>query len=218
VMESQGRWQDTLVVFCSDHGDYLGDHHLGEKELYHDTVNRTPLIIYDPDSRADALRGHVESQRFVEAIDLAPTFMDALGARPHPDRLEGASLVPILRGEPTPTWRSFTVSEFDYSFRTATRRALGRPIKQCGITTMRDHQYKYVHCEGFRPLLFDLQSDPDEFFDLGSESSSRQVLDAYAAKLADWLMARRRYTTSNDRFVDAWLQDPRYGGMKIGVW
>jgi len=31
-------------------------------------------------------------------------------------------------------------------------------------------------------------------------------------------MARRRYTTSNDRFVDAWLQDPRYGGMKIGVW
>ena len=218
VMESQGRWQDTLVVFCSDHGDYLGDHHLGEKELYHDTVNRTPLIIYDPDSRADALRGHVESQRFVEAIDLAPTFMDALGARPHPDRLEGASLVPILRAEPTPTWRSFTVSEFDYSFRTATRRALGRPIKQCGITTLRDHQYKYVHCEGFRPLLFDLQNDPDEFFDLGSESSSRQVLDAYAAKLADWLMARRRYTTSNDRFVDAWLQDPRYGGMKIGVW
>jgi arylsulfatase A-like enzyme len=218
-MERNGRWQDTLVVFCSDHGDYLGDHYLGEKELFHDTVNRIPLIVYDPDSRADGHRGHVESTRFVETIDLLPTFVQALGARPNQDRLEGRSLLSITRGDESPTaWREFTVSEFDYSFRTATRRALGRPIKQCGITTLRDHRYKYVHCEGFRPMLFDLQADPDEFLDLGTDPAYRPVLDAYALKLAQWVFARRRYTTSSDRFVDTWLQDPRYGGMKIGVW
>ena len=218
VMETEGRWQDTMVVFCSDHGDYLGDHYLGEKELYHDTVNRIPLIVYDPDPAADASRGSVEADRFVEAIDLVPTFVDALGARPNADRLEGSSLLPLLRGQSTPEWRTFTISEFDYSFRTATRRALGRPIKQCGMITLRDHRYKYVHCDGFRPLLFDLQNDPNEFFDLGAQATSGPLLNEYARKLADWLLSRRRFTTSNNRFIDTWLQDPRYGGMKIGVW
>ncbi|MGN5477285.1 sulfatase-like hydrolase/transferase [Cupriavidus basilensis] len=59
-----------MIIFSSDHGDYLGDHYLGEKELFHDSVAKVPLIIYDP--RANAARGHVES-RLVEAIDLVPT-------------------------------------------------------------------------------------------------------------------------------------------------
>jgi hypothetical protein len=67
-------------------------------------------------------------------------------------------------------------------------------------------------------MLFDLQADPDEFLDLGTDPAYRPVLDAYALKLAQWVFARRRYTTSSDRFVETWLQDPRYGGMKIGVW
>ncbi|MBL8382913.1 MAG: sulfatase-like hydrolase/transferase [Burkholderiales bacterium] len=218
AMEAAGRWRDTMVVFCSDHGDYLGDHYLGEKELFHDSVGRMPLIVYDPDAAADATRGTVEVDRFVEAIDLLPTFVSALGARPNADRLEGTSLLPLLRGEAVPTWRTFTVSEFDYSFRTATRQALGRPVKECGMITLRDHRYKYVHCDGFRPLLFDLQQDPQEFFDLGGRESSRAILEEYAAKLAQWLLQRRRYTTCSDRFADTWLQDARYGGMKIGVW
>ena len=60
-------WSSTLVVFCSDHGDYLGDHWLGEKELFHDTVVTVPLIVVHPDLRAQ--RGAVE-ESLVEAIDL----------------------------------------------------------------------------------------------------------------------------------------------------
>ncbi|MGH7077673.1 MAG: sulfatase-like hydrolase/transferase, partial [Acetobacteraceae bacterium] len=43
LMERLGRWRDTMVIFTSDHGDYLGDHWLGEKELFHDAVQRVPL-------------------------------------------------------------------------------------------------------------------------------------------------------------------------------
>jgi hypothetical protein len=47
----QGLSRDTLVVFCADHGDFLGDHWLGEKELFYDTVQRVPFIVADPRRR-----------------------------------------------------------------------------------------------------------------------------------------------------------------------
>jgi arylsulfatase A-like enzyme len=50
-LEASGRLQDTLVVLTSDHGDYLGDHWLGEKELFHDAVVRVPMIVADPRPR-----------------------------------------------------------------------------------------------------------------------------------------------------------------------
>ena len=52
-LESRGRLEDTMIVFTSDHGDYLGDHWMGEKELFHEQAVRIPLIIYDPDPAAD---------------------------------------------------------------------------------------------------------------------------------------------------------------------
>ena len=68
-----------MIVFTSDHGDYLGDHWLGEKELFHEPSVKVPLIIYDPVAEADATRGTV-CDELVEAIDLAPTFLEASAA------------------------------------------------------------------------------------------------------------------------------------------
>lgn len=217
-LESKGRWNDTMVVFCSDHGDYLGDHYLGEKELFHDTVNRIPLIVYDPRQAADATRGRVDRDHFVESIDLLPTFVEALGARVNADRIEGHCLTPLLHNTSALNWREFTVSEFDYSFRTSTRKELGRPIKGCGITTLRDHDWKYVECEGMRPLLFNLRDDPNEFNDLGSDIGYASVVETYQSKLAAWRTRSKRFTSANEKYVDDWLKDDRFSGMQIGVW
>ena len=88
ALDALGRFEDTLIVFTSDHGDFLGDHWLGEKELFYDTVQRVPLIVYDPDRAADATRGSVET-RFAEGVDLTPTFLDALGMPIATERIEG---------------------------------------------------------------------------------------------------------------------------------
>ena len=101
-MQERGLLDNTMIVFTSDHGDYLGDHWLGEKELFHEPSVKVPLIIYDPSAAADAARGTV-CDELVESIDLVPTFLEAVGADPaeQAHRLEGRSLVPLLRGAPT---------------------------------------------------------------------------------------------------------------------
>ena len=66
-LKEQGRYDDTLIVFTSDHGDYLGDHWLGEKDLFHEESVRIPLIVRDPDGAADTTRGQRDA-RLVEAI------------------------------------------------------------------------------------------------------------------------------------------------------
>src|SRR4029077_18523003 len=96
TLDRLGRFADTLILFTADHGDFLGDHWLGEKELFYDTVQRVPLIVYDPDHAADATRRRVE-MRFAEGIDLTPTFLDALGIPIAAERIEGTSLLPLIR-------------------------------------------------------------------------------------------------------------------------
>ena len=67
-----------MIVLTSDHGDYLGDHWLGEKDLFHEVSVKVPLIIADPDRACDATRG-TASDALVEQIDLAPTFVEMAG-------------------------------------------------------------------------------------------------------------------------------------------
>ena len=115
-MEDRGLFENTLIVFTSDHGDYLGDHWMGEKDLFHEPSVKIPLIVYDPSDTANAARG-TTCDELVESIDLIPTFLQSLGADPgeQSHRLEGRSLVPCLDGSGTGQWRRFAISEYDYS-------------------------------------------------------------------------------------------------------
>jgi arylsulfatase A-like enzyme len=56
-LDERGLTANTMIVFTSDHGDYLGDHWLGEKDFFHDCTVKVPLIVADPSPAADATRG-----------------------------------------------------------------------------------------------------------------------------------------------------------------
>jgi len=118
ALEESGRMRDTLIVFTSDHGDFLGDRGLGEKELFYDEIIRVPFLLFDPSVHADAMRGHA-SARFVEAIDVVPTILDALDIPIASHRLEGHSLLALTRGRTLVDWRDAVFCELDYGFRRA---------------------------------------------------------------------------------------------------
>ncbi len=196
-LEKTGRLKDTMIALTSDHGDYLGDHWLGEKDLFHDPSVKIPMIVYDPCPEADGTRG-TTCDALVESIDLAPTFVEAAGGKAPDHILEGRSLLPWLHGE-KPEWREFAVSEFDFS-PTPQAVKLGLEPRDCRLFMVFDGRYKLMHAEGgFRPMLFDLKHDPDEFHDLAKETGHQAEIDRLYAMLAEWgRRCAQRVTRSDD--------------------
>ena len=215
-LEDRGRLDDTLIVFTSDHGDYLGDHWLGEKDLFHDASVKIPLIVCDPSPQADATRGTACGE-LVESIDLAATFVDAAGGEIDRPRLEGLSLLPLLRNSPDAQWRRHAISEYDYALLPAAV-ALERGPSNALLYMVADKRWKYIHAEGFRPLLFDLENDPDEFTDLGGDPAYEDIRRALAEVLTRWALRPSQRTTRSDRAVEAMRGKSLGRGVLIGFW
>ncbi|MBX9758202.1 MAG: alkaline phosphatase family protein [Beijerinckiaceae bacterium] len=217
-LEKRGLFENTMIVFTSDHGDYLGDHWLGEKDLFHEPSVKVPLIIYDPSREADAARGSV-CDELVEAIDLAPTFIDALGADPgaQSHRLEGRSLTPFLRGEKPGSWRQFAVSEYDYSIAPAAVKLKVEP-RDARLFMVCDKRWKYIYAIGFRPMLFDLLADPNEFHDLGADPALEEQRARMAAALFHWSLRNSQRTALPEAKAKAMRGRSMRRGILVGVW
>lgn len=215
ALERHNRFKDTLVVFCSDHGDFLGDHWLGEKELFYDTVQRVPFIIADPSPAADATRGRTD-ERFVEGVDLVPTVLDALGIEIPQHRVEGRSLLPLTRGA-APPWRDTVYSELDYSYKAA-RRRLGLAVDECQAWSLRDSDWRYVYWLNQPEQLYDLRSDPEQFVDLGRSAATEDVRRAFRERLLSWLARRKRRTTVTHAEVERATDNHKRAGVFFGQW
>ena len=215
-LEKRGLAEDTVIVVTSDHGDYLGDHWLGEKELFHEEVVRIPMIIMDPRVAADATRGRVVDD-LVEAIDLVPTFVELAGASPAPHRLEGASLVPLLQGEPPPTWRTAAHCDSDFVLRHA-RRTLGLPPSEGRGFMVRTKRWKYVHFERFPPQLFDLDTDPREQTDLGTSAAHEAIRGEMKDRMISWLSSRKTRITISYDAIERVTGKAKERGYRFGEW
>ena len=208
--------ENTMIVFTSDHGDYHGDHWLGEKELFHEQIVRVPMIIYDPSKLADNNRG-IKEKRFIEAIDLLPTFLDAVESKESKHRLEGQSLIPILRGEKISNWRESVFSEIDYSFNEA-RKILNIGASDARAFMIRNKKWKYIYYKGFPAQLFDLENDPDEFKDLGQSKDHSSIREEMKEILLKRIISRKNRIAATDEFVLKERDYTKEDGIMIGVW
>ena len=215
-LEKKGTMKDTMIIFTSDHGDYLGDHWLGDKELFHEQIVRVPMIIYDPRESANKTRGQRE-KRLIEAIDLLPTFLDAVESKESKHRLEGTSLMPLINADKVTNWKDAVFSEIDYSFNDA-RKALKLGASDARGYMIRNNEWKYIYFKGFPPQLFDLKNDPEEFKDLGQLKDYSKVRNEMRELLLKKLISRKNRVAASDEFV---LKDRDYtkeDNIMIGVW
>jgi len=190
-------WDDTLIVFTSDHGEQLGDHWMLGKAGYFDQAYAVPLIVRDPRPSADRTRGQVV-RNFTEHVDIMPTLLDAIGAE-IPPQCDGRSLLPFVKERAAYGWR--TEAHFEFDFRDASfdepEKELGLTLHQCNLTVIRDERFKYVHFAGLPPLLFDLTRDPGEFTNLANAADHKGTVLAYAQKLLSWRMAHDDQTLTH---------------------
>ncbi len=150
ALESEGLADNTVVIYSSDQGFYLGEHGWFDKRWMYEESLRTPLIVRWP----GVVMPGVENNDIVSNLDFAQTFLDIAGAQ-LPDDMQGASLVPLLKGATPKDWRR----TFYYHYYESGGH--GVPI-HFGVTTQR-HKLIRFQDKGLDAWeLFDLKEDPQE--------------------------------------------------------
>lgn len=181
-LRSRGCWDETLVIVTSDHGEQLGDHWLSEKLGWFDQSYHVPLIVRDP--TAPEAHGTVVTERFTENVDVMPTVLEWLGL-PVPGQCDGASLLPLLRGEVPARWRDAAFWEWDFRDPIGGwgESRLGLTMDQCAVSVLRDEHGKYVHCTGLPPLFYDLVADPEELVNRADDPAYAATVLSYAQRM-----------------------------------
>ncbi len=201
-LDETGQWDDTLVVFTSDHGEQLGDHHLLGKIGYFDQSFRIPLVI-----RAPGQPGGGILDAPTESIDLMPTMLDWLGA-PVPHTIDGRSLMDFVRGGRPDRWR--TELHYEYDFRdihySRPEAELGLGMEEASLCVVQDANYKYVHFAALPPLFFDLRADPDQFRNLAADPSHAALVRDYAQRALSWRLQHADRTLTHYRSTPTGLE------------
>lgn len=150
-LEALGLSEDTLVVYSSDHGDHVGERDLWWKHTFYEESVKVPMILSLPGVVPE---GGV-SQDVVSLVDLAQTMVEAMGGTPLPEA-DGRSFWARATGGDVP-WDDRVFSEYCYD---AVPDWTGGETVEARM--VRDKRYKLIHYAGHPPLLFDLETDPEE--------------------------------------------------------
>jgi arylsulfatase len=163
-------WANTLVLFTSDHGDMMGDHHHWRKTYGYEGSARVPFVARFPKSWDVPRNQRIEAP--VEMRDIMPTLLDAAGIA-IPDSVDGASLLPLFRDQKS-GWREFVQGEHTTCY-----------SREHGMQYVTDGREKYIwfHHTG-KEQFFDLRQDPNEYDDLAPTPQARPRLELWRQRLA----------------------------------
>ncbi len=201
LLKENGQYENTIIVFLSDHGVQLGDHHLLPPVGYFDQSFHIPFIIRSPDEKEQQQHGRVVNA-FTENVDILPTLLDIFGAD-IPIQCDGRSLVPFLQGKTPEKWRTEVHWEVDFRYMEESweysqpDKELGIDFEACSFNVIRDEQYKYVHFTDLPPLFFDLKNDPDELHNLAGDPAYTGLILEYAQKMLSWRMVNDERTLTH---------------------
>ena len=156
-LEQLGMRQNTAIIFTSDHGYHLGEHHFWQKSTLHEEVVRVPLIISVPGMSPG------RSKSIVELMDLYPTLCELAGLQ-IPQRVQGKSLLPVLQ-DPKKSIRDAALS-LDAGF------------------GLRGERWAYMQYRDGSEELYDMKEDPTQFHNLAIDPGSRKILEERRRTLA----------------------------------
>ena len=174
ALEERDLARDTIVVYFSDHGDWLGDHGLVLKgPMHYEGLLRVPFIFRGPGVPAGKLIGEP-----VSTLDLGPTMLDCAGVEPLLETQHGASLLPVIEGIAS---RDYALNEWEL--------LPGRTGVALSLRTVRTKSHKLtVDRRSGAGELYDLANDPEEvrnLFDAPEAAGVRRELEAMLAERPD---------------------------------
>ncbi|MBO9474802.1 sulfatase-like hydrolase/transferase [Shimia sp. R10_1] len=185
-LKENGVWEDTLILFSSDHGEMMFDHHICQQASWHEQCARLPLVVFDPQSQAPEVAGR-KVDELTESIDTIPTLLDLLELN-IPETLPGRSLAGFLQGETPKVWRDAVFWQFDYGG-AVDQAYLDRfdiDRSDCVMSVVRTETHKLAVFPGTPNVLVDLTKDPDEMQNLAGRPEYAAVEAALQTRLDDY--------------------------------
>jgi arylsulfatase A-like enzyme len=188
ALDRAGCSENTLVLYCSDHGDYCGEHGLFAKGIpcFRGAYN-VPVIVRWPEAVQNAGR---RVEELVSLADFAPTILEAAGL-PLDRHFTGASLMPFLLAQPPPEWREAIHTQCNGVELYYTQRS---------VTTK---ELKYVFNGFDRDELYDLRADPHEMHNLADDRGYAEAKRQLCRRM--WRFAHREDDTAINPYITVGL-------------
>lgn len=168
-LKTEGVWDDTVVLFASDHGEMLGDHGLFHKQCFYEGAARVPLLLKVPPKWNESLNPGTVVDTPAQVADVCPTLFDLAGCLTEEDRsrMDGISLIDERNLNKPERWI--------YGFTSADE----------GLFMATDGRWKYTYAiwHGVEQL-FDLQTDPSEHTNIAKSPEHRATVQACRERLA----------------------------------
>jgi arylsulfatase A-like enzyme len=188
ALDKAGLGRNTIVVYTSDQGFFLGDHGLFDKRFMYEESIRMPFLVRWP----AAITAGARIDAMGLNVDFAPTFLDAAGLPPSPD-MQGRSLVPVLRGQTPRDWRSSMYYRYYHDPGHHNTRA------HYGVRT-KTHKLIYVWKKD-QWELYDLVKDPKEMHNLYGQPAQATL----TARLKTELARLKKEAKDDDQLADVQL-------------
>jgi len=189
-LDHEGLTDETLVIYTTDNGWYLGDLGLYDKRFMYEPGLRVPLL-----ARGPGIRAGVTPDQFVANIDVAPTILDLAGL-PVPESMQGRSIAPLLRGEQPADWRSSVYYRYYHDPGNHNTRA------HYGVRTATHKLIHYWTKDAWE--LYDLVQDPTEQHNLlfdDAEAKSPAVAALFGELKAEIARLQKHYG-DDGRYAD----------------
>lgn len=192
-LDEAGLAENTVVIYASDQGFYLGEHGWYDKRWMFEESLAMPFVIRWPGVIKPGESGISKSQAMIQNIDYAPTFLDICGAN-IPEDMQGNSIVPVLKnqGQAPKNWRKAVYYMYSGEWTHTV-------AKHDGVRT-EDHKLMFLPGNKEHPdewMLFDLKQDPQEMKSVADDKAYAGVLKDMKALYADM---RRQYLVNESTY------------------
>ncbi len=181
-LKENGDFNNTIIVYTADHGDFAGDHGVYRKNIgTYESIHRIPFILKYPGCPAMVMKNTI-----IEAIDMYPTLCELCGI-PAPAEVDGKSLLPVIAG--TSPGKEAAISEWD---------------SHCGYVTMvnsirsKEYRLTYYGSDSIRGELYHTAKDFMEIRNLWNDPEYKDIKIDLLQKLLDRITGYRKRTTYQD--------------------
>lgn len=185
AMQEYEVYDDTIILFASDHGELLGDHHLFKKSLPYEGSAKVPFILSDPGNYLDAGQ-NIQLDQVIELKDIMPTLLDVAGID-IPLTVEGESLLPLWKRQGI-VWRDYIHGEHEYG--------------EGSFHYITDGKEKFIwFSQTGDEQFFDLMKDPNELVNVVNKRAYLKRVENLRNQLMNQLIDREEGYTDGEQLL-----------------